>query len=243
MVPALALRCTVCGRWPLLGYRLSLHGEVACVTHAATARCVFCAGTHPDPDPPGWAPFGDGRLRCRRCRAGAVETQPDARRLLPVVRRQLAGMGLELPRRVRVRIVSPAAALDAAGPREEGLLLGLTERVTGRREGTHVVEISIVAGMPPAYFGRAVAHEFGHAWLALRGRAPVPDAVEEGMCELFAYAWLKRDGTPLALALRERFAGRPDPLYGGGFRAVHTAVRRHGLARVLDAVLSSGRLP
>jgi hypothetical protein len=243
MVAALTVRCTVCGRWPHGGYRLSLHGEAGCVSHPVAARCVFCAGTHPDPAPPGWRPFGAGLLRCPRCLDGAVETQLDARRRLPGVRRQLAGIGLELPQRVLVRVVSPADAQGMLGRAEPGLLLGVTQSSAGGRPGAHMVEISIVAGLPPAYFGRAVAHEFGHAWLALRGRAPVPGAVEEGVCELFAYAWLKQDGSPLAMALRELFAGRPDPLYGGGFRAVHAAVRAHGVERVLDAVLRTGQLP
>ncbi|MFD0575714.1 protein DA1 [Dactylosporangium darangshiense] len=63
------------------------------------------------------------------------------------------------------------------------------------------------------------------------------------MCELFAYAWLKQHGSPLARALREQFASNPDPVYGAGFRAVYAAVRAHGIDTVLDGVLLTGRLP
>ncbi|GAA4249101.1 hypothetical protein GCM10022255_031690 [Dactylosporangium darangshiense] len=220
-----------------------MRGDVACVTHAVSAQCMFCANTHPEPAPRGWAPFAAGMMRCPRCLDGAVETQLDARRRLPVVRRQLAGIGLELPERVLVRVVSPQEAEATAGRPESGILLGVTEQVIGGPAGARTIEISVVSGMPPTYFGRAVAHEVGHAWLALRGRAPVGDVLEEGVCELFAYAWLKQHGSPLARALREQFASNPDPVYGAGFRAVYAAVRAHGIDTVLDGVLLTGRLP
>jgi hypothetical protein len=62
-------------------------------------------------------------------------------------------------------------------------------------------------------------------------------------CELFAYAWLKRRRTPDAEALRSRLRTNPDPIYGGGFREVHDAVQRHGIAAVLSELLSTGQLP
>ncbi|MEU0560467.1 protein DA1 [Dactylosporangium maewongense] len=234
--------CTVCGSRPVLAYRQSLHGEVTCAAHPVLAECMFCARTHADPAPPGWRPFAAGMMRCPTCLADAVETQQDARLHLPSVRRQMTDIGLELPDRVRVRIVSPEEAAATAGLVTTGVLLGLTEQTTGGAEGTRVTGISIVAGLPPTYFGRAVAHEIGHAWLALRGRAPVDDVIEEGLCELFAYAWLRRHGTPMALELRRRLSTNPDPVYGGGFRTVHQAVRRHGVATVLDRLLTTGGL-
>ncbi|WP_327006629.1 protein DA1 [Dactylosporangium sp. NBC_01737] len=234
--------CTVCGRRPVTAYRLSLRGEVTCAEHPVRAECMFCARTHDDPAPPGWRPFTAGMMRCPRCLVDAVETQREARLHLPSVRRQMTEIGLELPERVRVRIVSPQEAEAVAGPLATGVLLGLTEQLIGGEEGTRVTGISIVAGMPPTYFGRAVAHEIGHAWLALRGRAPVDDVVEEGVCELFAYAWLRRRGTPMALQLRSRLGANPDPVYGGGFRMVHQAVQRHGIATVLDRLLTTGGL-
>ena len=95
----------------------------------------------------------------------------------------------------------------------------------------------------PPTFGRAVAHEIGHAWLAQYGHIPVAHEVEEGLCELFAYAWLKRERSPLADTLRSQLRADPDPVYGGGFRTVHAAVDRHGIENVLTSLLTNGALP
>ena len=99
------------------------------------------------------------------------------------------------------------------------------------------------AGLPPVYFGQAVAHEIGHAWLAQYGQSPRDPAVEEGLSELFAYAWFKRDGSPYAERLRAQIRRNPDPVYGHGFRLVHAAVDRHGIERVLASLLTTGALP
>lgn len=205
------------------------------------AVCLFCRGWHVNPAPPRWTPFTDGTLRCDRCATGAVETQHDARRYLPTVRRHLTGLGLSLPERVPVRMVAADEGVVALGRPGPGVLLGFTEQVVHGRGRPRVTGISIVAGMPPIFFGRAVAHEFGHAWLALHGEAPVDDVTEEGLCELFAYAWLRRDGTPTAHRLRRELRTNPDPLYGGGFRALHAVVQRDGVTTVLDRLLRTGR--
>jgi hypothetical protein len=234
-------RCLQCGQVPRGLVTVSLHGEWTCASHPVAGTCVFCARPHPAPAPPGWRPFSEHTLRCPTCLAGAVETQVDARRWLPSVRHEMAGLGIELAERVRVRIVDPAT-VPAAGPDPAGrrLLLGLTDLWIGPT--VRVGGIRIVAGQPPTHFGRAVAHEIGHAWLAQRGSVRPEHAVEEGVCELFAHAWLKKQRTPLAEHLRENLRTNPDPVYGGGFRRVHEAVVGRGIAAVLDAVLRTGRL-
>lgn len=206
------------------------------------AVCLFCRRIHLSPSPPGWEPFVDGALRCPRCVVGAVHTQHDARRHLPVIRRQLTELGLSLPERVLVRMIGPDAATAGGGLSGGGVVLGFTEQVIRGAERPRVTGINIVAGMPPIYFGRAVAHEFGHAWLALHGQVPVDDVVEEGLCELFAYAWLKRHGTPTAELLRRQVRTNADPMYGGGFRTVYGVVRQDGITAVLDRLLRTGRL-
>ena len=206
--------------------------------------CVFCGRLGADPLPPGWLAFGSGgTTRCPTCASVAVHTQEEARRRLPGIRADMAAIGLDLPERVQVRVVSYADAVALVGAPATGLLLGATEQHTGGPGGRRVVRISVVAGLPDVFFGRAVAHEIGHAWLGLRGAEPVDDLVEEGVCELFAYAWLKRLGTPAAQALRESMHRNPEPVYGGGFRLVHATVQRHGVAAVLAGLLDHGALP
>ncbi len=237
-------RCTICRRLPIGTVEVSFHDEVTCTRHVARVSCVFCTRPHVDAAPAGWRPFSGSFMRCPTCLVEAVETQQEARIHLPSVRSQMAEIGVELAERVRVQIVSPAEINGAVGTPTSGVLLGLTDQWTGGGKRVRVAGIRIVAGLPPAYFGRAVAHEIGHAWLAQRGHAwTATPAIEEGLCELFAYAWLKRRRTPDAEALRSRLRTNPDPVYGGGFREVHGAVQRHGIAAVLSELLNTGRLP
>ncbi len=38
-----------------------------------------------------------------------------------------------------------------------------------------------------------LAHELAHAFMALQRFPPLPDAVAEGLCELWAHCWLSRN--------------------------------------------------
>ena len=144
---------------------------------------------------------------------------PCCRPCAPVWRRSASssqsgsGSGLSVPDEINRHGGAPS----------RGVLLGLTDQWIVIGGPTTVSAIRVVAGMPPTYFGRAVAHEIGHAWLAQYGRNPVAHEIEEGLCELYAYAWLKRERSPLADWLRSQLRANPDPVYGGGFRTVHVA--------------------
>lgn len=235
--------CTVCGMRPTGVYEVSAQGEATCTRHPVAVRCVFCERPHHEPSPDLWKPFSPGHLRCPTCVVDAVETQPQARARLPSVRARMAAIGVELADPVRVQVVSPEEINTAEGGPARGVLLGLTEQWMIDGGPVTVAGIRVAAGMPPTHFGQVVAHEIGHAWLAQYGQRRPEPAVAEGVCELFAYAWLKREQSPLARALRAQMHSNPDPVYGGGFRAVHAAVSRHGIEAVLASVLTAGVLP
>jgi hypothetical protein len=234
--------CPACGRpTPGVG-RVSLRGEVTCVVHPVTVHCAFCRLTHPDPDPEGWTPFGAGLLRCRICTTEAVQTQERARAELPAIRQEMARIGVQLADRVRVQVAHLDDFPGAVNRPNGGILLGLTDQLAGSSRTT-VTGIRILAGLPKIFFGRATAHEMGHAWLAQHGRVPIrDDALNEGVCELFSYAWLKRQDAPIAESLRVLLAANSDPVYGDGFRRVHEAVGRDGIAIVLARLLQHGDL-
>lgn len=238
-------RCVLCAAPPAGLVEVSLHGEITCVGHVISGRCVFCHRPHEQAHPPGWCRFTGPRLRCPTCSTGAVEDQQQARSWLPVIRREMAAIGVWLPTRVLVRLVDPDRLDPATQPSAQGVLLGVTEHTSWGNQRLEVVEIRIAGGQPPLQFGRAVAHEIGHAWLTQHGgpgRRPELD-IEEGLCELFAHGWLKKQRTPLADELRRRMRENPDPLYGEGFRKVHASARRYGVAAVMGSLAHHGRLP
>lgn len=232
-----ARNCTECGRLPRGPAVVSLNGELTCTHHPVRDRCFTC-GRPRCSGGTGWEPAAPGMLRCPTCSSEAVLTQVDARRFIPRLRRDLAGMGIALAARVRVRLV-PLGDLDSSG---STTLLGLTEqRWYDGDAARRSVEIRVAAGLPPTHFGRVVAHEVGHAWLGERGAWVADQRIEEGVCEVFAAAWLKRRRTSLADSLREQIRRNPDPTYGGGYRLVHEAVVRRGISAVLDSICRTGR--
>jgi hypothetical protein len=82
-----------------------------------------------------------------------------------------------------------------------------------------------------------------HAWLVQNDFPPLDRTVEEGLCQVVAYRWLRDQPDPRAALLREGMDTSPDPVYGEGFRAAKQAVRREGMNAVLASVKATGRLP
>ena len=91
-------------------------------------------------------------------------------------------------------------------------------------------------GMSSDALGAVLAHEYGHCYLFMRKFPLLPLAMEEGVCELFAWLWLgggrwdrggvagsNPKGDPRVAAWAERrrrqMEVRKDPVYGDGFRA------------------------
>lgn len=228
----------VCGSPPVDRYVLSLHGEATCVRHPTEGTCALCGRPRHNGER-GWARFTSAAARCPTCAGQAVDTREEARRHIPAVRAEMARLGIELDQRVRVTLVEPDL-INGDG----GLCLGRTLRRTWMETSvTDVLGIEIARGLTTTHFGATLAHEIGHAWLAQRGAPDLPPPLEEGVCELFAGAWLKRRSSGFAAALRDSTLKNPDPVYGAGYRMVRDSVVSHGIAVVLDSVCARGRLP
>jgi hypothetical protein len=221
--------CVVCGKAVFGKYEMCLHGEVTCSAHTVLGRCALCARPRTGAVP-GWRPFAAGGFRCPTCVRTAVETQHDSRRLLPVLKARLATLDIRLARPVRVVVSEPAAGGK--------MPFGWTERAIA--SGVASSTIHVASGLTETHFGATVAHEVGHCLLGERGHLTLPPQVEEGLCEVFAAAWLARQGTLFATALHDAKSVNPDPVYGAGYRYMKSEVDRHGLAAVLDRIGSFG---
>jgi hypothetical protein len=209
-----------------------MRGEVTCREHRAADRCGLCS--RPRPPEAGWGSSAVTALRCPSCAADAVDTQEQARAHIRRVRTQLAALGIELEQRVRVRLVG---ALPAPVGNS---VVGLTHSWENSRT---VVGIEVLQGLTTSHFGATVAHEIGHAWLIQRGASVTDRVLVEGVCELFAAAWLKRQPGRMPAALREAMAANPDEVYGAGYQLVRDAVLRSGVGVVLHTLCRSGSLP
>ncbi|AXX28280.1 LIM domain / LIM domain-containing protein [Actinosynnema pretiosum subsp. pretiosum] len=216
---------------------ISLHGEVTCARHPESGGCALC-GRPRHAGERGWSDFTPTSARCPTCASQAIEDQEAARAHIPGVRAEMAAVGIRLDQRVRVTLIDPV--LINTGP--AAFCLGRTRTWTGQDEGG-VLGIEIARGLTATHFGATLAHEIGHAWLFQQGARGLPAQVEEGVCELFAGAWLKRRRTAFADAVRRSALDSPDPVYGAGYRLVRAAVVAHGIDAVLTSVRAGGALP
>lgn len=235
--------CTICRLPPVGLYVLSLYGEATCASHPALDRCFFCARPRSRVCA-GWSRFTADRVRCPTCSRRAVDTQEQARAYIPDVRREMAGIGISLCTPVRVGLCDADLIDKAGGSDGSGVCLGLTHSrawLDGRAD--EVLHIEIARGLPETHFGQVLAHEIGHAWLVQNRATDLDPALAEGVCELFSGAWLKRNATAVASALRESLAANPDPVYGDGYRMVRAAVVRFGVDAVLKHICTHGTLP
>ncbi len=233
-------RCVICGEGARGRVLLSVRGELVCAGHTTVGRCRFC-GRPRGLDEPGWHEFEPAGWRCPTCGDEAVDTIEGLRRHVRGVRQVTAELGFGL--RSRVRVVFATFAELAAGHAAAGTPLACTELTATAAGVAEAVVVRVARGLPAFAFGRSVAHEVGHVWLAQSAAGPRRPPVEEGLCELVAYAWLKRSPYTYAEQLRDLIRTNPDPVYGGGFREVHAALTRHGIASLRASLATTGELP
>jgi hypothetical protein len=219
-------RCDLCNAMLMFHAFATPLGGVFCTSHGDLPNCLLCS-----------APLPGGGRYCGPCAATSIYTRDHVRRALPPVRELLHDMGVRLTPPVHVQLVD-GTKMRTLHARESGTVLGVT-LVQGRQ----VTEVCIAAGLPAIEFGSTVAHECMHAWLAQNGFGQIDPSIEEGLCEVVSYRYLRDQPDPRAPLLRLKLDRNPDPVYGDGFRAAKASVKRHGMNPVLAAVKHTGRLP
>ncbi len=147
-------------------------------------------------------------------------------------------MGVRLRTPVRVRIGATDGLVVGGGATTDGVTLGVTHLLDGAATG-----ITVCAGMPRMLFGSTVAHESMHVWIHQRDFPELPRPVEEGLCQLTADEWLRRQSDPRAALVRQGIASSPDPIYGDGFRAARAALSGRRMGDLLRHVQRCGMLP
>jgi hypothetical protein len=222
--------CALCGRDVGYGWLMSGLGERFCVTHDTLPGCPVCG-----------APVAAGPY-CPGCAATGVTTQHTVRAVLPAIRADLHRLGIRLTRPVQVELVASQVIEHLTGPWDAAARVKVSGATISA--GTRVLRLTVVEGLPLMRFGAVVAHEAMHAWMAQRGfRADLAAPLREGLCQLTAFSWLRRQQDPRAALIRRTMELDPDPDYGEGFRRVRDAVLRGGLKPVLSALHGQGRLP
>lgn len=185
---------------------------------------------------------------CNRCRVTAVDEDGRGQSILMRVRKTISGWGLD-PGRVEtpLRLVDQneleRRSNRTQGQKPAGMACHQTTTRNGQVIERRVEAILILHGLPEEHFAAVAAHELCHTYLFMNGYPELEPFVEEGLCELAQYLWLRQQRTTEA---EHRIAGmeaNDDPIYGEGYRAARRGYDRMGLTSLLEFVRRHGRLP
>ena len=236
----LASRCFHCGCVLEGTFTINASGQKACARHNHGPACTSC-GRWLEPSEFFLPGNSFGSTLCRGCLPSAVSAEQLSAYGDAFGAQVLRQAGLEMPPHppVPLRLETADQILRLRGPLDKHAYAVTETRITtygGAGTLRQIQGIALVGGLAKDHFEGALAHEFGHVWLFLKGREGLPDVEGEGFCEWLRHAWLTRLGTPLALELRQKLVTNPDPVYGGGFRTVQGRWERDQLKGVLGAL-------
>ncbi len=237
MTSVTGLTCVVCGKTIRLLVAKDHLDEWMCHSCARGPRCDHCGGVLGGSGKRAMHHNADGEGLCHRCHRTAVDGDAALKWAVPPVRKFVHSVGIRLPNRVTVQLISGTDMAKSRGRQCSGYTM-ISEGFNGAR----VHSINIRRGMPFTVFGATLAHEMTHGWLRQHVLSTSHEA-EEGMCELVASWWLGKRGGPLSAMLLQSMEKRPDPVYGGGYRAVRAACEGMSPPVVVAAVERNGAVP
>ncbi|KAK3287567.1 hypothetical protein CYMTET_4932 [Cymbomonas tetramitiformis] len=243
-------QCLVC-KEPLLNreYEKNNWDELMCHKHRLEggAECFDCGRFLPR----GVALPMDERWMCPKCFPSAVQDEALAATLLQEVRAGMKPFGISAEGRIPLALASSEKLQRACLKRSSAhsTPLGLT-RSKVLLENQTVTQrflkgVLVLRGLSKDLCTQVMAHEFGHCYMFMNRFPMLPPMVEEGVCELFTWVWMQHcPESPEILRKRRRMLDNKDPVYGGGFRAAHTALKKMGnLPGIMEYVKKHRRFP
>jgi hypothetical protein len=126
-------------------------------------------------------------------------------------------------------------------------ILGLARWSTTTSNGQVVsrtfTDILIQKHLPEEHFRTVAIHELTHAWFFYNDYRDLPLKVEEGMCVLMEYIWLKNLGTKDAEFRQMAIESSDDPIYGEGFRQARESLKLMPLKILLQFIKDKNKFP
>ncbi|MCL6269200.1 protein DA1 [Sansalvadorimonas sp. 2012CJ34-2] len=245
-------RCDVCKKYLTGQYLQDYWGNNFCLSHRKYAKCTSCGRVVCGPITGGGMQFPDGLMICNLCANDGVATNSRAQRLALEMREALKKLGLNLYNAetpVRLADRDELHSNSRHDHHDEHPLLGLAIWSTSFA-GKRIVsrdfrEILVQKNLPEEHFRTVVIHELGHAWFFYnnpKGKR-LPLKVEEGMCVLLEYLWLRRQKTEEAKYRMKVILETKDPIYGDGFREAKKSLKYLSLPSLVRYVLDKGKFP
>lgn len=242
-------RCAVCGEYIEGQYIQTFWGESYCARHATEyPECYVCQRPVCRRLTGGGKQYQDGRVVCLLCRKQAVDDQEQARAIMRQVQARMARYDLDtrqVPIPLEMVQLTRLTADGIAGPmaRLQGQTHKQIETLNGQEVARSIEGIYVLGGLPPVYLENVLAHELGHVWLFMQRIDDLPEDLEEGLCNLFAYLLHQEQTSPEAQHCIHLLEENPDPIYGDGFRRVRAIYEQRGLPALLRGVAQYRRWP
>ncbi len=242
--------CSVC-RDPLTQeYLVDFWGNAFCNTHNHYSNCSSCGRVVCKNLTDGGMQHPDGVVICNICSLRGVATQERAINLMAEMRSALASVGLKLNAiTIPVHLCGRDELNEASRHdfHENRPILGLA-RWTISSRGDRIIsrdfkDILIQINLPEEHFRTVAIHELTHAWFFYNDYQDMPLEVEEGMCVLMEYIWLKSLNSKDADYRRTAIEESTDPVYGDGFRAARDSLKLMPLNVLLDYIKGKNKFP
>ncbi len=248
-------KCDICNK-PIKGrYLTDSWGNSYCASHRNDLpECFFCSRLICEPLTGGGVRYDDGRTVCNICKKTAVLSVADGKSIFREVAKTLGKDGIKAlsdPVDIRLVDLKNLGASSHTSRKTMGNTRKTMYTAFGRGKKCKPDEIRFLYGLPKTLFGTVAAHEYGHAWLCVNGYHDLPLVVEEGLCEMFSYLWLRRriggwfssaDKPELEYWLK-LLENNDDPVYGRGFKMAQKSARRMSLSKLMEYVMKHRAFP
>lgn len=236
--------CGVCGT-PLVGrMHVDPWGNHTCARHEEECRtCSACHRLISPRSTGGGATYRDGRDICNICRNTAIDTKEEAKPYVNAVAAWMYRHGFRFENlALKINLVD-CVSLNSMAHNPLGTTQGLIQKVYKSNGYRYVSCVTVLEGLPNQLMQGVFAHELGHAWLFLERIEPLTIELEEGFCEILAYLYHRESGTKDGEVYMQMIEQRNDPIYGGGFRAMRTAIRSHTFPAIIEHLRVHQTLP
>ncbi|MFZ1472273.1 MAG: protein DA1 [Anaerolineae bacterium] len=240
-------RCAIRGEILRQEYTINSWGETYCKPHAAgVTECFSCHRPVCERLTGGGVRYADGRTVCNRCRRTAIDDAAVGQPLVAQVRATLARLGLDLAAAATpLRLVDQGELIRRSTkpytPKPAGMACHQWVSRNGQIIERSVEAILILHGLPAEHCAAIAAHELTHSYLFLHAFPDLEPVVEEGLCELTAYLWLKQQGTVEAAYRMKTMEENTDPVYGRGFQAARRGMEQIGAVAMFSYVFRHRR--
>ena len=236
------LQCHYCGTLITDKIFTNLWGENYCDQHHNDPKCANCT-RHIDTSSD--FNFINNIYTCSQCCSSPEESPPPSEEIdafITQLKIDLQTLGMDITQiDIPIRFTD-YQELNTKDQLSGGHTIGTTI-LNKKEEKRGIVEMLIQKNLPRIILSTIVIHELVHVWI-FHHHIELPAMEEEGLCEFIGYLWLEKQASPLASLHMQLKHQNPCPVYGDGFRKIHSLYNQQGRnLENLIARLKSKRTP